>query len=87
MIGVDPGPLTLRELLWMAEGQGRAAWGHTSALLALIRNAHRDPKTTRPSKPRDFDPYSQRDKESAAIVVEDFGELKNAFESMPRRKR
>jgi hypothetical protein len=43
VFGVDPGPLTLRELLWMAEARAREAWAHTSAVLALIANVNRDP--------------------------------------------
>ncbi len=38
----------------MAEGRGRQAWGHTSAILALIANVNRDPKKTRPFKPSHF---------------------------------
>jgi hypothetical protein len=49
--------LTLRQLLWMAEGQGRERWGHTATLCALIANANRDPKKHRPFKPADFNPY------------------------------
>lgn len=41
----------------MAEGRNRAHWQHTSSVLALLANAHRDPKKTpRPFKPSDFDP-------------------------------
>jgi hypothetical protein len=62
----------------MAEGLGRARWAHTSLLCALIANANRDPKRTRPFKPSDFDPYARQDrrlrtvadKESLAILKE-----------------
>jgi len=54
---VNPGPLTLRELLWMAESHGRADWSRTSVTLALLANAHRDPKKTRAFKPADFNPF------------------------------
>lgn len=47
----------------MAEARERSEWGRTSALLALIANAHRDPKKTRAFKPGDFDPYAQRGQE------------------------
>jgi hypothetical protein len=43
----------------MAEGRRRDAWQHTSALLAMLFNAHRDPKKSQPRKPTDFDPYFQ----------------------------
>ena len=40
----------------MARAKRREDWAHTSALLALIYNANRDPKRTEPAKPQDFDP-------------------------------
>ena len=42
----------------MAEARGREAWGRASALMALVANAHRDPRKSRAFKPADFDPYS-----------------------------
>ncbi len=42
----------------MAEARERSGWARASALLALIANAHRDPKKTRAFKPGDFDPYA-----------------------------
>ncbi len=44
----------------MAEARGRDNWQHTSALLALLANIHRDPKRSGPFKPDDFNPYAQR---------------------------
>ncbi len=44
----------------MAEARERSEWSRTSAMLALIANAHRDAKRTRPFKPSDFDPYARR---------------------------
>jgi len=44
----------------MAEARERSEWARTSALLALIANAHRDPKKTRAFKPSDFDPFARR---------------------------
>lgn len=43
----------------MAEARERSEWGRISALLALIANAHRDPKKSRAFKPGDFDPFAQ----------------------------
>lgn len=40
----------------MAEGRNRAAWSHTSAVLALVANVHRDPKKTKAFNPSDFNP-------------------------------
>lgn len=45
----------------MAEGRNRAHWQHTSSVLALFANAHRDPrKRARPFRPDDFDPTRKR---------------------------
>ena len=62
----------------MAEGQGRERWAHTSIICTLIANAHRDPKKTRPFKPKDFNPYVEldhrkqpvADKQSLSILKE-----------------
>ncbi|OQZ07278.1 MAG: hypothetical protein B6D36_00710 [Planctomycetes bacterium UTPLA1] len=43
----------------MAEARMRDEWARTSSLLALIANAHRDPKKTRAYRPSDFDPISK----------------------------
>ncbi len=69
--------MTLRELLWLAEARARDNWAHTSTLLALLANCHRDPKKTRPFKPADFDPYTPKGEE--AIRITDMGVLKGAF--------
>jgi len=44
----------------MAESRTRESWSHTSALLALLANVHRDPKKHRVYKPADFDPTRSR---------------------------
>ena len=41
----------------MAEARERSEWARASALMALIANAHRDPKKTRPFQVADFHPY------------------------------
>ena len=79
-VGVDPGPLTLRELLWMAEGRDRARWRHTSAVMALIANVNRDPKKGRLFEPSDFDPHSDESREDVIEVTpETVSEFKKAF--------
>ncbi len=44
----------------MAESRTKESWSHTSALLALLANVHRDPKKHRVYKPADFDPTRPR---------------------------
>ncbi|MEX2670928.1 MAG: hypothetical protein WD294_02335 [Phycisphaeraceae bacterium] len=51
----------------MAEARAKHDWSQTSSLLALIANAHRDPKKARggkPFKPSDFDPTTGRHRAS-----------------------
>ena len=52
-IGLDPGPYTLRELLWMAEG----VWVPTCEILALTANIARDPKKHGVFRASEFNPY------------------------------
>jgi hypothetical protein len=53
--------LTLRQLVWMAEGGDRAAWARLAVLLALLANCHRDPKKGRAVTADDMDPYALAD--------------------------
>jgi len=69
----------LRQLLWMAEGHGRDAWGRLSVLCALIGNAHRDPKKGRAFKPSDFDPFGREPGEVIKVNRENIGLLREAF--------
>jgi hypothetical protein len=52
--GVDPGPHTLRELKWMAEGVERTQWHRCSVVATTLINLKRDPK----HKPIPSDAYS-----------------------------
>lgn len=65
----------------MAEGRGRLEWGQTAALLALLANAHRDPRKGRPLTPADFDPYARRGRKGRerADFKGDIGILKAVF--------
>jgi hypothetical protein len=54
----------------MAEARSRDAWAHTSTLLALLANVHRDPKRTAAFKPADFDPHHQRQRPAAKVNID-----------------
>tara|TARA_B100000809_G_scaffold166695_1_gene163999 strand:- start:222 stop:503 length:282 start_codon:yes stop_codon:yes gene_type:complete len=56
IVGVDPGPFTLAELLIMAEGRQRDMWHHTAQITAIMANIHRGPKT-KPFEIHDFHPF------------------------------
>ena len=68
----------------MAEGRRKDAWSHTSALLALIANAHRDPKKSKPFEPDDFSPFASRKRCEPKLVTKDLTVLKAVF--VDRRK-
>lgn len=56
MCGVDPGPLTLRELMWMARGRRRDAWERTALAAAIAASAAGVKRVT----PADFMPAELR---------------------------
>ena len=63
----------------MARGRGKAEWARTSAILALLANAHRDPAKTRPFTPADFDPYETEAKKRPFPKTKDLSVLKAIF--------
>lgn len=44
----------------MGEARSQQAWAHTSSVLALLANVHRDSKKTRAYKPADFNPHMRK---------------------------
>jgi hypothetical protein len=60
----------------MADARQKHDWSMTSSLMALIANAHRDPKKHRPFKPADFDPSIQSQARSIRAGV---GVLRDVF--------
>ena len=73
--------MTLRQLLWMAQGHGRERWAHTSLICAVIANAHRDSRKQRPVRPDDFNPYAVRGERVEVIEVtpDTLGLMRSAF--------
>ena len=74
--GVNPDPLTLRELVTLAEARGRFEWEQTASLMALVVNLVRNPKKSKPAKSSDFNPYCVRPK---PIVKAPLSILKEVF--------
>jgi len=60
----------------MAEALRKHDWSMTSSMMALIANAHRDPKKHGPFKPTDFDPTSRS---HAQPIKTGVGVLKDVF--------
>ena len=54
---MNPGPFTLREMVWMVEERRRESWDHTSHLLAMIRNANCTRKSQTVS-PLELNPFT-----------------------------
>lgn len=67
----------------MAQGASREQWNHTSSLLALLANCHRDPKKGRARKPADFHPQSKRTQRKP-LPTADITILKSVFIDRPR---
>ncbi len=60
----------------MVDGQEREAWNHTAELLAMLYNAHRDPKA-RTMQPAEFHPSGRKPKPVAK--TKDLSILKQVF--------
>ena len=61
IVGVDPGPLTLRQLVLMAESRRQHDWNVASTIMALMAEMNRDRKRRRkPFRPDDFNPYADQ---------------------------
>jgi hypothetical protein len=61
----------------MGESRSQQAWAHTSSVLALLANIHRDSKKTRAYKPADFNPHIR--KSSVTIQKVGISVLKQVF--------
>ena len=84
IVGIDPGPLTLRELVWMADGRVRQSWVHTSSVLAMIANVNRDPKKTRAFRPDDFNPFAARSARGIPLTAGTIRAMKGMFKTGKR---
>ena len=61
IVGVDPGPLTLRQLVRMAEARREHDWSIASSQMAMLAEIHRDRKRrSRPFSPAEFNPLTRR---------------------------
>ena len=60
----------------MAEERQRDAWSHTSLVLAVLANIHRDPKKAKRYTSEDFNPFTVKKPDH---VKADIGVLKQVF--------
>jgi hypothetical protein len=73
--------------MWMVEAKRREAWNHTSALLALLANAHRDPKKGRAFRPEDFHPCAAPVKRGIPLTADKIGLLSDLWVRKKRRSQ
>lgn len=72
----------------MAEARMESEWDHTSALLTLLANAHRDPKKRRPFRVEDFHPFRTRRRGTGVRITRDnIGLLKKVFVNQAEREK
>lgn len=68
----------------MAEGRSRAAWEHTSSILAAIGNVFRG-KNSRALKPSDMNPYTQK---KIRVTKDTIGDIRAMLEGrIPAKKK
>ena len=77
--------MTLRELIRMAEARIRQEWNHTSAVLAMLANCHRDPKKSRTFRPADFHPLTRDTARRGELPRASIMLLKTIFVDQQRR--
>jgi hypothetical protein len=63
----------------MAEGCISESWNHTSAVLALLANVHRDPRKGRAMRPADFHPMHKTPARKPAVLKGSVELLKTVF--------
>ena len=63
----------------MADGAMRERWSHTSSLMALLANLHRDPRKGKRFGPDDFDPFARQRKNAQPPIPADITVLRDVF--------
>lgn len=53
----------------MSQARHRYDWDRAAAIMALTANCHRDPKTTEPFKPADFNPFAEKAKSDDVLKL------------------
>ena len=73
--GLDPGPYTARELIWLAEGRDKRNWNYACAILAALANQFKNKGDT-PVDAAQLHPYGEE--AQAARGKESGGKKKSA---------
>jgi hypothetical protein len=61
----------------MGEARSQVLWNHTSSILAMLANIHRDAKRSRIYHPSDFNPHGKKRPQPRTMVG--IGALKHVF--------
>lgn len=80
IVGFDPGPYTLRELMAAAKSASSNRWDHTAMMLCQNANIHRDPKKA-PYPLHRFHPFAAKEK-SRGITASELHSYKNLFQQV-----
>lgn len=87
-IGLDPDPLTLRELVFMVEGKQRQEWEQTAGIISMIQNTVA--KKGKAQNADFFNPTIPKEKKAPApgrYKTTDFSVLKNHFPNFVGNER
>ncbi|TWT56502.1 hypothetical protein CA85_40330 [Allorhodopirellula solitaria] len=81
--GVDPWPLTMRELIAAATAHCTEQWNHTAETMALLASMHSGNPCTR----ADFHPHMERpDKGESVNATDEYERIKRRERRRERRK-
>ncbi len=82
-MGIDPNPLTLREIWLMSEGKLRQEWEHTSNIMSIIHNVNC--KKNKQKSADHFNPMIPKHKKSSSpgqFKTKDFYVLKGMLKNV-----
>jgi len=77
--------LTVRELLWMAEGRNRRLWDHTATVAAAALSVMRD-KMIDPAQVHPYEKGDRRALRGIPVTAENIAILKSAFVGRKAKK-
>jgi hypothetical protein len=68
----------------MGEGRSKAAWLHTSSIVAMLAEINRDPKKrSRPYRAADFNPHLQKKEKETPLKTVTMRELHGIMPDLP----
>jgi len=91
ILGIDPGPWTLRELAKMARTVQEIEWSRTASLMSLIEVVHSGAKRRPKFNPNKWNPLADRksrgDRDGTKITKQNIGALKMFVTGKGQRRR